>query len=180
MNVPYTLDQSTSSNDTMFMERPSSQVVAVKIAAGDFRSAAGFRAYTDRFWTGAYLTGLLKPPVNTTTGVRSMPALSDRPELRIDPTSLISTGTIGFVSDAQVYSGEAAAGYGPLFFQGEYFWYNINRQFGLPSLNFQGGYVEAGWTITGEHRDYIPATGSYGLIIPANPFSFAGGGPRRV
>jgi phosphate-selective porin OprO and OprP len=224
MNVPYTLDQSTSANDIMFMERPSSQVIAVRIAAGDFRSAAGFRAYGDRFWTGAYLTGpdsgavhnlqststvtgsteqlgstarmsyqllqgndyslhiggdaefLLKPPVNTTTGVRSMPALSDRPELRIDPTSLISTGTIGFVSDAQVYSGEAAAGYGPLFFQGEYFWYNINRQFGLPSLDFQGGYVEAGWTITGEHRNYIPASGSYGSIIPANPFSFAGGG----
>jgi phosphate-selective porin OprO/OprP len=37
---------------------------------------------------------LFKPPVNTTTGIRSLPALSDRPELRIDPTALISTGTI--------------------------------------------------------------------------------------
>src|SRR5215467_3075348 len=53
--------------------------------------------------------------------------LSDRPELRIDPTTLISTGAIANVSGAQVYSVEAAGTYGPLFFQGEYFWFNIDR-----------------------------------------------------
>jgi phosphate-selective porin OprO and OprP len=224
INVPYTLDQSTSSNDIMFMERASAQVTAVDIAAGDFRSAGGTRVYTDRFWAGAYATGprsgaihnlqstatvngsteqfgstgriayqllqekdytlhiggdaefLFKPPVNTTTGIRSLPALSDRPELRIDPTALISTGTITNVSGAQVYSGELAATYGPLFVQGEYFWFDIDRQFGLPGLNFQGGYAEAGLTLTGESRNYIPATGSYGLIVPKDPFSVATGG----
>jgi phosphate-selective porin OprO/OprP len=224
INVPYTLDQSTSSNDIMFMERASAQITAVDIAAGDFRSAGGTRVYTDRFWAGAYATGprsgaihnlqstatvngsteqfgstgriayqllqekdytlhiggdaefLFKPPVNTTTGIRSLPALSDRPELRIDPTALISTGTITNVSGAQVYSGELAGTYGPLFVQGEYFWFDINRQFGLPGLNFQGGYAEAGLTLTGESRNYIPATGSYGLIVPKDPFSVATGG----
>lgn len=118
---------------------------------------------------------LLRPPVNSLTGLRTL-TLSDRPELRIDPTSLLSTGGITSVSGAQVYSAEAAAGYGPLFFQGEYFWYNINRDFGLSSLKFDGGYVEASWTLTGEQRKYIPSTGAYGSIVPSNPFSLSSGG----
>jgi phosphate-selective porin OprO/OprP len=75
-----------------------------------------------------------------------------------------------------VYSAEAAAGLGPLFFQGEYFWYNVDREFGLPSLNFNGGYAEASWTITGESRAYIPATGAYSGIIPNNPVNIGGTG----
>ncbi|WP_409363782.1 porin, partial [Bradyrhizobium liaoningense] len=46
----------------------------------------------------------------------------------------------------QVYSVEAAATYGPLIVQGEYFWYNVDRTantgvplVGAPSLKFQGG-----------------------------------------
>ena len=207
MVVPYTLDQSTSSNDIMFMERASSQVIATNIAAGDFRSAGGIRGYNDWFWAGRYFTGpmsgtihtdttsvttlatvpagcsgtipaglkcsaatavnvttagaseqygstarvafqvlqgpnyslhlggdvevLLSPPVGPATtavaGKRTL-TLSDRPELRIDPTVLLNTGAIANVSNAEVYSLEAAAGWGPLFFQGEYFWYRVNRE----------------------------------------------------
>ena len=36
-DVPYTLDEATSSNDIMFMERSSAQVIAINIAAGDAR-----------------------------------------------------------------------------------------------------------------------------------------------
>jgi len=56
MDVPYTLDEATSSNDIMFMERASSGVIATNIAAGDFRSTVGARWYNDRFWAGAYAT----------------------------------------------------------------------------------------------------------------------------
>jgi phosphate-selective porin OprO/OprP len=47
------------------------------------------------------------------------------------------------VSGAEVYSAEAAATYGPLFFQGEYFWYNVDRNFrpGLTDVKFEGGYA---------------------------------------
>ncbi|MGC5220929.1 porin, partial [Escherichia coli] len=70
---------------------------------------------------------------NTVTGAQTL-TLSDRPELRLDPTTLISTGAIANVSSAQVYGIEAAATYGSFFFQGEYFWYNVERgaNTGLP------------------------------------------------
>jgi phosphate-selective porin OprO and OprP len=224
MDLPYTLDEASSSNDLPFMERAASGIAATNIAAGDFRSTFGARWYTDTFWAGAYATGpttgaihsassinppgtteqygviaraagqivsgkdyslhvggdaewLIQPPHNLIAGTQTL-TLSDRPEVRIDPTTLVSTGAIAGVSRAQVYSAEAAATYGPLFFQGEYFWFNVERNAfaPLPSLKFQGGYAEAAYVLTGETRPYNAASASYGGIAPANPFSLAGGG----
>jgi phosphate-selective porin OprO/OprP len=209
MDTPFTLDEATSSNDIMFMERSSSQVIATNIAAGDNRFAAGIRGNTDRFWAGAYFTGptsgsnhefinggteqdgafvratyqllqdenyslhigggaefLLRP---SGTGVRTL-TLSDRPELRIDPTTILSTGAISNVDGAQVYNAEAAGGIGPFFVQGEYFHYNIQRGDGFGDNEFDGGYVEASYTLTGEHRKYIPTAGAYSGISPKHPF----------
>ena len=67
MVVPYTLDQSTSSNDIMFLERASSQVIAANIAAGDFRSAGGIRGYNDWVWAGGYFTGPVSGTIHTDT-----------------------------------------------------------------------------------------------------------------
>jgi phosphate-selective porin OprO/OprP len=225
MDLAYTLDESTSSNDIPFMERASSGIIAQNIAAGDFRSAVGARWYTDRFWAGAYATGpatgaihsasslnpngtteqlgtiaraagqvvsgndysfhlggegewLIRAPRNEITGAQTL-TLNDRPELRIDPTSLITTGALAGVSGAQVYSGEAAGTYGPLFAQGEYFWYNVDRGnniIPLPSVKFDGGYAEVAYALTGETRKYNPAAASYGGIVPANPLSFTENG----
>jgi phosphate-selective porin OprO and OprP len=229
MDLPWTLDEATSSNDIMFMERASVGVIAQNIAAGDFRSTVGSRWWTDQFWIGAYVTGpttgsihsasgatppgtseqygsvvriagnpisgngysvhigadaewLIQPPRNLVTQAQTL-TLNDRPELRIDPTTLISTAAIANVSGAQVYGVEAAATYGPLMAQGEYYWFNIDRSantglppFGAPSLKFDGGYAQLGYVLTGETRAYNPATASYGGIKPANPFSLAGGG----
>src|ERR1700704_2438946 len=206
MDLPYTLDEATSSNDIMFMERASSGVIATNIAAGDFRSTVGSRWYNDRFWAGASATGpstgavaraaaqvistndytlhiggdaqwLVRPPHNLITGAQTL-TLSDRPELRIDPTTLISTGAMAGVTGAQVYSAEAAATVGSLFLQGEYFWYNVERKAipGLPDVKFQGGYAQAGYILTGETRKYNPGSASYGGVNPAHPFSLDGGG----
>ena len=57
MDTLFTMDEATSSNDILFMERASPGVIAANIAAGDFRSAVGARWYTDTFWAGAYATG---------------------------------------------------------------------------------------------------------------------------
>ncbi|MCK1509814.1 OprO/OprP family phosphate-selective porin [Bradyrhizobium sp. 18] len=229
MDLPYTLDEATSSNDIMFMERASAGIVATSIAAGDFRSAVGTRWYNDVFWAGAYVTGpatgaihsassvapngtteqygavarvagqvvsgkdysvhlggnaewLIQPTRNLVTGAQTV-TLNDRPELRIDPTALATTGAIANASGAQVYSVEAAATYGPLILQGEYFWYNIDRSantglppLGAPSLKFQGGYAQAGYVLTGEGRSYNAANAAYGGVKPAHPFSLEGGG----
>lgn len=229
MDLPYTLDEATSSNDIMFMERASSGVVATNIAAGDFRSAVGARWYNDVFWAGAYATGpttgaihsanaavvpaateqygavarvagqivsgqdysvhlgadaqwLIQPSRNLVTNAQTV-TLSDRPELRLDPTTLVTTSAIANASGAQVYSVEAAATYGPLILQGEYFWYNVDRSantglppFGAPSAKFQGGYAQAGYVLTGETHTYNAASAAYNGVKPAHPFSLDGGG----
>ena len=209
MDTPFTLDEATSSNDIMFVERASIQAVASNIFANDYRSAAGVRSNDDRYWAGIYLTGpqsgfvhgapeqvgafgrgtyqvlqdpnyslhiggdvgaLLKPP--TSSGIRTI-TLSDRPEDRIDTTSILSTGALGTaanpVNGAQVYGAELAGGWNSLFGQAEYYHIDVDRD-GLPSNGFDGAYVQGSWTITGEHRKYIPATGAYSAIIPDHPF----------
>src|SRR4030095_15528327 len=210
MDIPYTLDEATSSNDIVFIERASSGLIAQNIAAGDFRSAVGARWYTDRFWLGGYVTGpttgavhsassiipngmteqvgavtraagqivsgndysvhlgadaewLIRAPRNQVTGAQTL-TLSDRPELRLDPTTLITTGALAGVSGAQVYSVEAAATWGPLYLQGEYFWFNVDRR-NLPgpltSGQFERAYAQGAFALTGETRKYNPATASY-------------------
>ena len=214
MDTPFTLDEATSSNDIMFMERASIQTVASNIFANDFRSALGVRSNNDRYWAGAYLTGpvsgaphhtgeqvgafgratyqvlaapeaslhlgadvgaLLKPPTTTVGGFANVPALtlSDRPELRVDPTAILSTGLLGTVTnpitDAEVYGVEGAAAWRNLFVQGEYYHIDVGRR-ALQSNGFDGGYVEASWTISGERRKYLPAAGAYAGIVPDHPF----------
>ncbi len=224
MDLPWVLDEATSSNDIMFMERATPGVIAVNMAAGDFRSTFGARWFNDRLWLGAYATGpttgtihsassvnpngtteqfgavaraaaqvistkdytlhlgadtqwLIKSPHNLVTGAQTI-TLSDRPELRIDPTTLITTGAIAGASSAQTYSVEAAATAGSLYLQGEYFWFDVQRTalVGLPDLKFKGGYAEAGYILTGEARKYNPGSASYGGVIPNNPFSLDSGG----
>ena len=230
MDLPWTLDEATSSNDILFMERASVGVIAQNIAAGDFRSTVGSRWWNDQFWIGAYVTGPTTGAIHSASSAappgtigaiwRSRPRRrqSDQRQWLLgasrrrcgmaDPAAaqsgdagadarrsatgpscasirptLISTGAIANVSGAQVYGVEAAATYGPLIAQGEYYWFNIDRTantglppFGAPSLKFDGGYAQVGYVLTGETRAYNPATASYGGIKPANPFSLAGGG----
>jgi phosphate-selective porin OprO and OprP len=229
MDLPFTLGEATSSNDILFLERASSQVIASTMAADDFRSAFGARWFNDRLWVGAYVTGpttgaihsassvnpngtteqlgtvariagqvvsgngysfhlgadagfLLIPPHNKITGAQTL-TFADRPELRIDPTQLISTGAIANVSGAQAYGVEAAGTYGPLFLQGEYYWFNVERNastglppFGAPNLKFEGGYAQAGFVLTGETHKYNPAAASYLGVVPDHPFSLVDGG----
>ena len=96
---------------------------------------------------------------------------------------MISTGAIANVSAAQVYGVEAAGAYGPLFFQGEYYWFNVERNaatglppFGAPNLHFEGGYAQASYVLTGETHKYNPAAAAYYGVVPEHPFSLAGGG----
>jgi phosphate-selective porin OprO and OprP len=56
-DVQWTLEQSTSPLDTMFIERSSPETVATEFGGGDFRSALDFRSNNDRYWLGVYLTG---------------------------------------------------------------------------------------------------------------------------
>jgi phosphate-selective porin OprO/OprP len=155
----------------------SEQYGAIARAAGQIVSGKDYSLHL-----GADAEWLIQPPRNLVTGAQTL-TLSDRPELRIDPTALVTTGAIANVSGAQVYSVEAAATYGPLIAQGEYYWLNIDRTastglppIGAPSLQFQGGYAQVGYVLTGENHAYNTSSASYLGIKPANPFSLSGGG----
>ena len=93
----------------------------------------------------------------------------DRIEIRIDPTRVIDTGTMNDVRNALVLSGEAAVSVGSFHAQGEYFDYSISRHF-APDLRFQGGYIQAGYILTGEQRKYSSSSATLGGIKPKNPF----------
>ena len=69
MDLPYTIDEAMSSNDILFMERSSAQVIAVNMAAGDFRSTFGSRWYNDRFWIGGYVTGPTTGAIHSASSV---------------------------------------------------------------------------------------------------------------
>lgn len=70
IDVPYTLDEATSSNNIIFMERAASQVVATNFAAGDNRAAFGGQVFDKNYWVGAYVTG---PVTGTSATSHSAP-----------------------------------------------------------------------------------------------------------
>ena len=215
-NTFFTLDESTSSNDTLFLERSSASNIATAFNTGDARANAGVRFFGDRYWAGAYLTGPASGNSHTQTaerfgafervavqalqgkdyslhlgfgldqliqapnsaGTPDSLTLSDQPELRIDPTVLLNTGALGTaahpVAGGRVYDLETAATWKSLFWQGEYYWYDVSRA-GLPEADFSGGYGQVSWTLTGESHTYNPQAASYYRIYPAHPFSLSDG-----
>ena len=217
-NTFFTLDQSTSGNDLLFLERATPSDIATAFNTGDFRSNAGVRLFSDRYWLGAYVTGpasgdshtltaerfgafqraayqVLKGPdyslhlgvgvdelfqgPNSGNGTPDTLSLSDQPELRIDPTALLNTGTIGTtahpVTGGYVLDLESAATFKGLTWQGEYYHYQVDRQ-GVTDASFDGGYGQVAWALTGETHKYNPQAASYYRIVPRHPFSLKDGG----
>jgi phosphate-selective porin OprO/OprP len=119
---------------------------------------------------------LLKPP--TPGGIHSI-TLSDRPELRVDPTSILNTGAIGTaanpLTNAQVYGIGGVFEWHNFMVDGEYYLVDVNRQ-GLATNNFDGGYIEGSWVITGERRAYSPPSGGYLRPVPEHVFMLGDGG----
>ena len=121
---------------------------------------------------------LIRAP-NTGNGTPNVLTLSDQPELRIDPTTLLNTGVIGTslhpVTSGYVLDVETAATFRNFFWQGEYYSYQVDR-LGLPNANFDGGYGELSWVLTGENNRYNPPAASYFRVSPRHPFSLTAGG----
>ena len=121
---------------------------------------------------------LLQAP-NTGAGTPDAVSLSDPPELRVDPTTLLNTGALGTaaspVTGGHVLDLETAATFRSLFWQGELYRYEIDRR-GLADADFGGAYGQVSWTISGEAHAYNPQAGSYFRISPRRPFSLTDGG----
>jgi phosphate-selective porin OprO/OprP len=127
---------------------------------------------------GVGIDEILKAP-NAGPLTANSVTLSDRPELRVDGTTFLTTGGLGSiaanglsrsVSGGYILDVEAAGTYGPFFAQGEYLHYSIDR-YNLATAEFDGGYGEVSYSITGETRKYSKGSGAYGGITPAHAFS---------
>jgi phosphate-selective porin OprO/OprP len=92
-----------------------------------------------------------------------------RPESYIAPY-VIDTGAISSNKGA-TYGIEVAWVDGPLSVQAEALRSTIGEQ-GGSTLNFAGGYVSAGWYLTGESRPYNRQTGAFRRLVPRQSFAF--------
>jgi phosphate-selective porin OprO/OprP len=100
----------------------------------------------------------------------------DRPEIRVDGTRLVDTGSID-ADHASAYGVEFGGNWKNLYLQGEHFWFDVERRASstLPDPDFAGYYLQGSWLITGESRRYNAATGSFQNPRPRVPFSGSGG-----
>jgi len=109
--------------------------------------------------------------------------LRDRPEIRVDGTRLIDTGSLT-AKHGHMWALDAGANIENFFFGGEYANYTVDRAAsGLKAKdhpNFSGWYVEGSWFLTGETRQYAASAlnnevgGWQGPSAIASPFSFDG------
>lgn len=109
-------------------------------------------------------------------GARNPIRFRDRPEIRVDSTRLIDTGSID--ADAAYVAGlELGANWKNFYLQGENFWFGIERPDGsaLSNPSFGGYYLQGSWLITGESRRYDPAAGAFQAPRPFVPFTAYGG-----
>lgn len=107
--------------------------------------------------------------------------IQDRPELRIDENRLVSTGTLN-ASSAYTYGPEVGLRYRNFLVQGEYGRIGVNRantsnatNGSMPALEFDGGYVEGSWVMTGETRSYDTGEAAFGAPKPKQPLSLKDG-----
>jgi phosphate-selective porin OprO/OprP len=119
-----------------------------------------------------YVAAINPADAGAAAAVRYPIQLRDRPELRVDGTRLIDTGALN-AQNAAATGLELAAQYKGLFAQGETFHYTVTRYnpaAGVSNPDFNGWYVEGGWSLTGEARKYNPATAAFDGITPRANF----------
>ena len=109
------------------------------------------------------------------TDARYAVRFRDRPELRVDSTRLIDTGAID-VHHAYSSGVELAANWRSLSVQGEFFRYGFDRRGGFDDPYFYAFYVQTGYFLTGETRNYNMVNGSFQMPKPLVPVSWPTGG----
>ncbi len=111
------------------------------------------------------------------TAVRYGVTLQERPELRVDGTRLISTGSID-ARHADAYGLEGVFQHQNLFLQSEYEHFDIERRNVAATVSdpsFEGWYAEGSWILTGERRRFTAASFTFDAPAPDHPFSLAAG-----
>jgi phosphate-selective porin OprO and OprP len=153
-------------------EVPDSQSALVGRFAGLVATGPDFNVHLGA--NGTYVT---RPADQgqSATGSRYAIRFRDRPEVRVDSTRLIDTGSID-ADHAYAAGVEFAGNWRNWLLQGENFWYGIERRSStLSNPSFSGYYLQGSWVLTGESHRYNPTTGSYQEPLPFVPFDGQGG-----
>lgn len=126
---------------------------------------------------GANSTYVIHPPDQGPSAASNRYGLRfrDRPELRVDSTRFIDTGTID--ADHAAATGiEFAANWKNWLVQAENTWIKVERRASaLSNPRFSGYYIEGSWVLTGESHRYNPVNGSYQSPRAFVPFDGHGG-----
>lgn len=104
--------------------------------------------------------------------------IRQRPEVRVFGTRLLDTGPIP--ADTSTAMGlELAGTRGPFAIQGEYMrnWVDFRNQ---DNAVFDGGYIQAGWFVTGESRPYDSGKASLGRVRPRAALDAGGWGAIEI
>ena len=122
------------------------RVLGLPVRTGGLTVEAGF--------SGQYVWR----PANTTGAGRSV-ELSDTVEVAVDkvPAS-VSTGTL-LARNVAVAGAEASASWRNILVQGEYYGIDVARPGGRPGVHFNGGYVQAAYTLLGSPRRWSSTDG---------------------
>jgi phosphate-selective porin OprO/OprP len=106
-------------------------------------------------------------------GVATAVRLRERPELRVDGTRLVDTGSID-ADGVRSLGLELAGQWKNVSLAGEHFWIDVDRRASpLADPDFGGWYLQGAWTITGQPRRYSTAAGGFDAPRVEKPFNFA-------
>ena len=194
----YSIDEQTSSNDIVFIERAApvdsfatSQQLGAgfithdknwSVAGGVFNDDAGVQSSDDEMWsvagrvTAAPIVEKGKTVhVGASASYREPDQANDtfdfdaRAENRLQTADSVAA-VITDGESAAIYGVEAAASLGPVHLQGEYIMANVeNRANNDPTFN--GGYAQISWFPTGEGRVYKSSKGSFKPAKVLRPFN---------
>jgi len=202
------LDELTSDNDTLFIERalpnifaPSRNTgVGVHNAFFEKRMTAGMGVFrdSDDFGLGegggnwaftGRLTGL---PYYDEENHRLVHVgmwgsyrnneledfrLRARPEVHLAGRYIDTFDQIGAVDSVGLFGAEVGTIIGPFSASAEYMLQMLSREdAGADDATMQGGYIQAGYILTGESREYKTDTGIYGAVKPKKNFQIGEGG----
>ncbi len=93
--------------------------------------------------------------------------LRARPETAITSVRLVDTGVLTGIEELATVGLETAVRRGPFLIQAEYLQTSASRDsLAGGAADFAGGYVAAGWFITGERREYSESQGAFGGVEP--------------
>ena len=142
-----------------------------------------FHGYDWLIQTGVHGSYVDRPANATGPGTNGATAISsysvrfnDTPELRVDGTKFIDTGSIS-ARHADTVGLELAAQKRNFFLQAEYESFNVVRsEAGVTNPHFYGWYVEGTWILTGEARKFNAGTAAFDAPPVNHPFKLHGGG----